>query len=205
MDGLTGNTLNSHRLIAYAGQQGWDVQDRTVEELFKAYFTQVSLLLAISVHNAHSPCQSLNQGTTQGQGGRQLVLLFFSAWHKSMGWRCLLLHAIYTFSLGPIFLAAADTTICQVHRLASAEVSVIHRRGSISMIPRCCKKLPAMLAWRISGRLCQTTQSPWTRHVPQQLSAEMDTHHASMALSFDVFHTAYCPRDHPSLHDAWRR
>ena len=44
MDGLTGNSLNSHRLIAYAGQQGKDVQDRVVEQLFKAYFTEVYLL-----------------------------------------------------------------------------------------------------------------------------------------------------------------
>ena len=44
MDGLTGNSLNSHRLIAYAGQQGEDVQDRVVEQLFKAYFTEVHLL-----------------------------------------------------------------------------------------------------------------------------------------------------------------
>ncbi|CAK0782008.1 hypothetical protein CVIRNUC_005527 [Coccomyxa viridis] len=40
MEGLTGNTLNSHRLIAYAGEQGFDTQDRLVEKLFKAYFTQ---------------------------------------------------------------------------------------------------------------------------------------------------------------------
>ena len=45
MDGLTGNTLNSHRLIAYAGEQGFDTQDRLVEELFKAYFTQAILFL----------------------------------------------------------------------------------------------------------------------------------------------------------------
>ena len=45
MEGLTGNTLNSHRLIAYAGEQGFDTQDRLVEELFKAYFTQARLLL----------------------------------------------------------------------------------------------------------------------------------------------------------------
>ena len=45
MDGLTGNTLNSHRLIAYAGEQGCDIQDRVVEELFKAYFTQARLPL----------------------------------------------------------------------------------------------------------------------------------------------------------------
>lgn len=41
MEGQTGNTLNSHRLIALAGQQGLDKQDKLVELLFKAYFTQV--------------------------------------------------------------------------------------------------------------------------------------------------------------------
>ena len=41
MEGQTGNTLNSHRLIAFAGRQGPDVQDRVVEQLFKAYFTEV--------------------------------------------------------------------------------------------------------------------------------------------------------------------
>ena len=40
MDGLTGNTLDSHRLIAAAGQQGPEVQDAVVEELFHNYFTQ---------------------------------------------------------------------------------------------------------------------------------------------------------------------
>ncbi len=42
MEGLTGNTFNSHRLIAHAAQQGTDVQNRLVDELFKAYFTQVT-------------------------------------------------------------------------------------------------------------------------------------------------------------------
>ena len=41
MEGQTGSTLNSHRLIALAGQQGLDRQDKLVELLFKAYFTQV--------------------------------------------------------------------------------------------------------------------------------------------------------------------
>ena len=41
MDGQTGSTLNSHRLIALAGQQGLDKQDKLVETLFKAYFTEV--------------------------------------------------------------------------------------------------------------------------------------------------------------------
>lgn len=40
MEGETGNTLNSHRLIALAGQQGLDKQDKLVELLFKAYFTE---------------------------------------------------------------------------------------------------------------------------------------------------------------------
>ena len=44
MDGLTGNSLNSHRLIAYAGRQGYDIQDKVVEEIFKAYFTEASHL-----------------------------------------------------------------------------------------------------------------------------------------------------------------
>jgi len=40
MEGETGNTLNSHRLIALAGKQGLDKQDKLIEALFKAYFTQ---------------------------------------------------------------------------------------------------------------------------------------------------------------------
>ena len=41
MDGLTGNTLNSHRLIAFAGQEGLTKQNALVDALFKAYFTEV--------------------------------------------------------------------------------------------------------------------------------------------------------------------
>ncbi|XP_028764891.1 uncharacterized protein LOC114722938 [Neltuma alba] len=40
MSGLTGNTMDSHRLIYFAGQQGSDRQHRLVEELFLGYFTQ---------------------------------------------------------------------------------------------------------------------------------------------------------------------
>lgn len=40
MEGKTGSTLNSHRLIALAGRQGLDKQDKLVELLFRAYFTQ---------------------------------------------------------------------------------------------------------------------------------------------------------------------
>ncbi|KAL2896267.1 Uncharacterized protein RDABS01_038051 [Bienertia sinuspersici] len=40
MDGLTGNTLDSHRLIYFAGQQGLDKQHELVEELFCGYMTQ---------------------------------------------------------------------------------------------------------------------------------------------------------------------
>lgn len=38
--GLTGNTLDSHRLIEWAGKHGADKQDALVEELFLNYFTQ---------------------------------------------------------------------------------------------------------------------------------------------------------------------
>ncbi|KAJ4707242.1 DSBA oxidoreductase family protein [Melia azedarach] len=40
MSGLTGNTLDSHRLIYFAGKQGLDKQHNLVEELFLGYFTQ---------------------------------------------------------------------------------------------------------------------------------------------------------------------
>lgn len=58
MEGKTGSTLNSHRLIALAGQQGLDRQDKLVELLFRAYFTQVqqyktSSLKSISVNAYH--------------------------------------------------------------------------------------------------------------------------------------------------------
>ncbi|GFY84844.1 thioredoxin superfamily protein [Actinidia rufa] len=38
--GLTGNTLDSHRLIYFAGEQGLDKQHNLVEELCLGYFTQ---------------------------------------------------------------------------------------------------------------------------------------------------------------------
>ncbi|XP_057769817.1 uncharacterized protein LOC130989748 [Salvia miltiorrhiza] len=38
--GLTGNTLDSHRLIYFAGTQGLDKQHKLVEELGVGYFTQ---------------------------------------------------------------------------------------------------------------------------------------------------------------------
>lgn len=40
MSGLTGSSLDSHRLILFAGKQGSDVQHNLVEELFTGYFTQ---------------------------------------------------------------------------------------------------------------------------------------------------------------------
>ena len=59
MEGRTGSTLNSHRLIALAGQQGLDKQDKVVEALFRAYFTEVlvcvccpSNIAFISAHKA---------------------------------------------------------------------------------------------------------------------------------------------------------
>ncbi|KAG6542201.1 hypothetical protein Mapa_016434 [Marchantia paleacea] len=40
MGGKTGNTLDSHRLIALAGRQGLENQNNLVEELFLNYFAQ---------------------------------------------------------------------------------------------------------------------------------------------------------------------
>ncbi|XVF71307.1 hypothetical protein PTKIN_Ptkin12aG0026700 [Pterospermum kingtungense] len=40
MSGLTGNTLDSHRLIYFAGKQSADKQHNLVDELSKGYFTQ---------------------------------------------------------------------------------------------------------------------------------------------------------------------
>lgn len=41
---LTGNTFNSHRLVAFAGSQGESVQDAVVEDLFRAYFADEQFL-----------------------------------------------------------------------------------------------------------------------------------------------------------------
>lgn len=40
MSGLTGNTMDSHRLITLAGHQGYDKQNALVEELFRSYFCE---------------------------------------------------------------------------------------------------------------------------------------------------------------------
>ncbi|XP_039140112.1 uncharacterized protein YwbO [Dioscorea cayenensis subsp. rotundata] len=40
MSGLTGNTLDSHRLITFAGHQGYDKQNALVSELFFNYFCE---------------------------------------------------------------------------------------------------------------------------------------------------------------------
>lgn len=40
IDGMTGNTLDSHRLIAHAAKEGPERQNALVEGLFKAYFTE---------------------------------------------------------------------------------------------------------------------------------------------------------------------
>ncbi|KAI5432337.1 uncharacterized protein LOC127128698 [Lathyrus oleraceus] len=40
LNGLTGNTIDSHRLIYFSGEQGLDKQHDLVEELFLGYFTQ---------------------------------------------------------------------------------------------------------------------------------------------------------------------
>ncbi|KAJ9540569.1 hypothetical protein OSB04_027075 [Centaurea solstitialis] len=40
LSGLTGSSMDSHRLILFAGKQGSDKQHSLVEELFNGYFTQ---------------------------------------------------------------------------------------------------------------------------------------------------------------------
>eukprot|EP00291_Cryptomonas_curvata_P023869 CAMPEP_0172159772 /NCGR_PEP_ID=MMETSP1050-20130122/5167_1 /TAXON_ID=233186 /ORGANISM="Cryptomonas curvata, Strain CCAP979/52" /LENGTH=181 /DNA_ID=CAMNT_0012829419 /DNA_START=192 /DNA_END=734 /DNA_ORIENTATION=+ len=44
MGGRTGNTIDSHRLITWAGRQGLAQQDRVVEALFDAYFSREQFL-----------------------------------------------------------------------------------------------------------------------------------------------------------------
>ncbi|KAI4371844.1 hypothetical protein MLD38_010145 [Melastoma candidum] len=44
MSGLTGNTMDSHRLINYAGKLGPEKQHLLVEELFLGYFTQAKYI-----------------------------------------------------------------------------------------------------------------------------------------------------------------
>ena len=58
--GKTGNSFNSHRLIALAGRQGPQVQDALINALFKAYFEEVrcwsrSCLLCAGSCQAHLP------------------------------------------------------------------------------------------------------------------------------------------------------
>jgi len=47
IDGMTGNTLDSHRLIAHAAKEGPEQQNALVEGLFKAYFTEVRHLWVV--------------------------------------------------------------------------------------------------------------------------------------------------------------
>ncbi|KAJ8775040.1 hypothetical protein K2173_020044 [Erythroxylum novogranatense] len=44
MAGLTGNTLDSHRILYFAGQQDLDKQHKLAEELFFGYFTQAKYI-----------------------------------------------------------------------------------------------------------------------------------------------------------------
>lgn len=44
MGGLTGSTIDSHRLIAFAEKQGYAKQDEIVEELMKNYFSEEKFL-----------------------------------------------------------------------------------------------------------------------------------------------------------------
>ena len=53
LSGKTGNTFNSHRLIALAGREGPEMQERMVSNLFRAYFEEVRCS-----HNQQLPHQT---------------------------------------------------------------------------------------------------------------------------------------------------
>ncbi|KAF5187095.1 Dsba oxidoreductase family protein, partial [Thalictrum thalictroides] len=44
LSGLTGNTMDSHRIMVFAGHQGLDKQHALAEELFLGYFTRAKYI-----------------------------------------------------------------------------------------------------------------------------------------------------------------
>ena len=86
MEGQTGSTLNSHRLIALAGQQGLDKQDKVVEALFRAYFTEVLVCVCSPSNKAFV---SANKAFILAEGCSSVMLittpctdLQIVSWHK---------------------------------------------------------------------------------------------------------------------------
>ena len=86
MEGQTGNTLNSHRLIALAGQQGLDKQDKVVEALFRAYFTEVLVCFCSPVNKALT---SANKAIISAKGCSAVMVITTTitdvqsiSWHR---------------------------------------------------------------------------------------------------------------------------
>jgi len=62
---LTGNTFNSHRLIAYAGSISDETQDKVVEALFHAYFADSKFLNSPEVLIDAAVAGGIDHGTAK--------------------------------------------------------------------------------------------------------------------------------------------
>ena len=93
MEGQTGSTLNSHRLIALAGQQGLDKQDKVVEALFRAYFTEVLVCVCCPSYKAFISANkafiSANKAFISAEGCSAVMLITTTStdiqvtrWHR---------------------------------------------------------------------------------------------------------------------------
>jgi len=93
MEGQTGSTLNSHRLIALAGQQGLDKQDKVVEAIFRAYFTEVLVCVCCPSNKAFISANkafiSANKAFISAEGCSAVMLITTTStdiqvtrWHR---------------------------------------------------------------------------------------------------------------------------
>ncbi|RXH89700.1 hypothetical protein DVH24_032057 [Malus domestica] len=83
LSGLTGSTLNSHRLIYFAGTQGHDKQHDLVGELFLGYFTQAKYIAdgeyllqsarKVGVEGAAEFLEDPNNGLDEINNGKQAL------------------------------------------------------------------------------------------------------------------------------------
>ena len=64
--GKTGNTRDSHRVIEMAGRKGEEVQNRVVEELFKAYFENEQDITSHDVLSAAAVKAGIEDGEVDG-------------------------------------------------------------------------------------------------------------------------------------------
>ena len=85
----TGNSFNGHRLVAAAGRQGPEVQNRLMEELFKAYFTEVTFLPSHNLHAGSRLSDAGIEGLTgvAARAGQVLQQPRGAARGRQGGWR----------------------------------------------------------------------------------------------------------------------